>query len=115
MLKIATTADKSKLKLRLTARGHAGNAPNGENLTCAAGSILAYTFAQIVKDRYAEGRTAKPTIELHNGNARVDVKCKDEATFDALYHAMKVVDVGYALLENSFPTLVELNINDSLA
>lgn len=115
MLNVTTSADKAKLKLRLTARGHAGSVPEGENLTCAAGSILAYTFAQICKDRHAEGRTNKPTLELHKGNARVEVKCKDEATFNALYHAMKVVDVGYALLENSFPDLVKLTINDSLA
>lgn len=115
MLNITTSADKPKLRLRLTARGHAGEATNGENLTCAAGSILAYTFAQIVKDRHAEGLTNKPTLELHEGNARIDVKCKDEKTFNSLYLAMKVVDVGYALLENSFPNKVKLTINDSLA
>lgn len=94
--------------LVLVLEGHAGSAPEGEDLICAAASILAYTAAQEVREMEKAGKLRKrPRVELAKGLCRVTCTPRTEAQSEAL-HTYKVVQTGLRLLAESFPEQVAL-------
>ena len=96
--------------LVLTLEGHADSAPEGEDLVCAAASILAYTAAQEVRDMERAGKLRKrPRVELSKGRCRVTCTPKAEAWSEAL-HTYKVAQTGFRLLAANFPEHVALTV-----
>lgn len=110
MIKIKLSESKAKGSLSLKLKGHAGQAPLGEDIVCASASILAYTVAQMVTDISSKGGLKKPpTIKLEKGDAVVTCYPKDE-TYAELLHTYFVAQVGYNLLAHNYPQFVELQM-----
>lgn len=96
--------------LVLTLHGHAGQAEKGQDIVCSAASILAYTAAQTVVAMHEEGKLQKkPNIKLDSGDIRIVCKPHEEAFPEAL-HAYSVVQIGYRLLELTYPECVSLTM-----
>ena len=96
--------------LALTVKGHAGYADTGQDIVCAAATILAYTVAQAVKDMYGQGRLEKePYISLKEGNATVRCAPKAETYAEAL-HTYFVAQIGYNLLSHNYPDNIKLKM-----
>jgi len=94
--------------LILTVKGHAGQADVGQDIVCAAASILAYTVAQVVKTMHDEGKLKKkPNIRLESGDAVITCKATKQYYAEAL-HTYSVAQVGYALLQHNYPDYMQL-------
>ena len=109
MIKVTIKNDSEQRRLHLSAIGHAGYAPMGEDIVCAAASILATTVAQIVKAMEAhDDLEEEPIIKLVEGNAVVSCKVKNKAVYAEALHTYFVAEVGYRLLAHSYPEYVSL-------
>lgn len=94
--------------LVLAMDGHSGAAEPGEDLICAAATILAYTLAQNVQDAYLNKMLRrKPKIALKQGEATITAKpLKDYRT--EVYHAFFVVQRGFEVLAGNYPENVKV-------
>lgn len=87
----------------LTLQGHAGGAPFGQDLVCAAISGLAYALAQRVREWEEQGALARPpAISLQSGNARI---CADPrpGDRDRVLEDFQLVKSGLRLLQQHCP------------
>lgn len=101
-----TNKDRGSITLKLS--GHAGQAKKGEDIVCAASSILAYTVAQALQFMYEQGDLQKkPRLKLEEDDTIIVAKPKPEAYADAL-HTFFVAQVGYHLLAHNYPQYVTL-------
>ena len=92
----------------LTMEGHAGHGKKGEDIVCAAASILAYTVAQMVAQMAAQGKLLDaPQILLAPGKCHISAK-PGKDTFYEVFHSFFVVQVGYFLLATRYPENVKL-------
>ena len=109
MIKVKFMMDEEHHLIRLTLKGHAGQAEHGQDIVCASASILAYTVAQIVKAMEHHGDLeGKPNIDLNEGDATIMCRCRDPKDFGELVHTFFVAHVGYALLAHNYPEYVSL-------
>lgn len=89
-------------KFELTAQGHAGAAPVGEDLVCAAVTMLVRTFAENAKLMDRAGIASGVQIELEDGSAHV--LCRPAKKYRAVAKAvLQAVCIGFELLEQEFP------------
>ena len=89
--------------------GHAGHGKKGEDIVCAAASILAYTAAQAVAFMAGLGKlTDAPVIILEPGKCLIKAR-PDKANFYELFHTFFVVQVGFSLLATRYPENVKLD------
>lgn len=89
--------------------GHAGHGKKGEDIVCAAASILAYTAAQAVAFMAAQGKlTGEPVIVLEPGKCLVRAQAGSEKFYE-VFHTFFVVQVGFSLLATRYPENVKLN------
>ena len=102
MMKVTFTESGQKLSLRI--KGHAGYAEPGKDIVCASASILAYTLALIV-DSFDE---VESVIDLKDGDTTIECQCKDEQTYIKVANAYHYIEIGYALLEDTYPQYVRL-------
>lgn len=108
------TSAKFKLEMEsgsiiMDVRGHAGFAELGKDPVCAGASVLAMTVAQCVHDMGRHGKLKKkPNIRVKNGHVTVVAKPEPEYFHEAL-HLFWVGQVGFQLLEESYPTMVSLS------
>lgn len=94
--------------IHLTLRGHAGAAPKGEDLICAACTTLAYTAAQAVKDMYVLDKLIKPPkINIRRGKAKIIATPKEESLAEAML-AFRTVQCGAKVLAHNYPKHVRL-------
>lgn len=90
---------------RVTVRGHAGTAPAGQDLVCAAVSTLTYTLAVNVKQLHRWKKVTKPKIRLENGDA--EISCVPaEACRSMVKDVFEAVCIGFALLAEKYPDAV---------
>lgn len=89
--------------------GHAGYAPDGDDILCASISILTYTYAQVVQN-YEQDMIDKSTIILDKGNAHIFCYPSRKARRD-IKAALDTITVGFKLLEFNFPEFVSLQID----
>lgn len=109
MIQVTFEEDRENRVLVLRMRGHAGHAPEGQDVVCAAASILAYTAAQLASDMFADGKLRrKPCLCLERGKAVVSLR-PTEAFYDEALYALYVTQVGYYLLAKNYPTSVRLS------
>lgn len=94
--------------IRLRVSGHAGAAKKGEDLVCAAASILTYTLAQtaIIMDHDKKLRRT-PNIKLDEGDAVITVRPK-KAYYDEALYAFYHCEIGFAILEQNYPEFVKI-------
>lgn len=102
-----TNKESGSITMKLT--GHAGQAKKGEDIVCAASSILAYTVAQALQFMYEEGGLhKKPLLKLEEGDTVIVAKPKADTYAEAL-HIFFVAQVGYHLLAQNYPQYVALS------
>ena len=105
---IKTTITNSKRILALELTGHAGSDDPGKDLICAAASVMAYTFAQIVEDKTFKMKRP-PEIEIEKGYAKI--RCEPLYSLrPEIKTCLDTVTVGFKLLEYNFPEYLKLVI-----
>lgn len=110
MINIDFSYNKECGKLKLTVSGHAGAAPLGQDIVCAAVSILVQTLAQHIKNIYVRGDLQKePVIILEHGQANICCVPKKTAK-TKLRHCFETVYTGFWLLAQTYPEYILLNI-----
>lgn len=93
----------------MSVQGHAGTAPFGQDLVCAAATMLCYTMAQTVCNMENDGWLAdKPTISILSGEGDVIFTPKAEHRENAEL-CMDVIRNGYRVLESSYPDAVKIH------
>ena len=101
-----TNKESGSITMKLS--GHAGQAENGQDIVCAATSILAYTVAQALQFMYEQGDLQKkPHIKLEEGDTIIVAKPKADSYAEAL-HTFFVAQVGYHLLAHNYHQYVTL-------
>ena len=71
---LTITFSAGKQGQRMTLSGHAGAAPRGKDLVCAAASMLAYTLAQTLLQLHREGNLKRmPKVSLTPGAAHIEI------------------------------------------
>ena len=109
MVKAEFYTNKESGSITLKLSGHAGAGEKGQDIVCAAASILAYTVVQAIQFMYEEGNLKnKPHIKLNEGDTIIVAKPKKESYTEAL-HTFFVAQVGYHLLSHSYPQYVSLS------
>lgn len=90
----------------LTVDGHANFAKTGEDIVCAAISILVYTLGACLSEEYLD-----ETIEMEIGVGRSRIKCvpKEEyiGNVDLIY---ATIITGFELLAKVYPANVKLKV-----
>lgn len=94
--------------LHMNLRGHAGSAPKGQDLVCAAASMLAYTAAQAVQFLYEQKLlTRKPKISLGDGEAIIIATPAESAMAEAMM-VFWTAQAGAHVLSHSYPDCVRI-------
>lgn len=84
---------------RVTMDGHADTAPIGEDIVCAAASILARTLAANVNHLVGIGAATAPVVELQEGHA--EISCKANHKYRSVVQStFEAVCVGFEILHN---------------
>lgn len=97
--------DYDRKYLLVTVKGHAGTAPAGMDLVCAAVSTLTYTLAVNVKQLHRWKKVTKPKIRLENGDA--EISCVPAGTCRSMVKdVFEAVCIGFALLAEKYPDAV---------
>lgn len=90
--------------MRLEVNGHAGFAPPGQDIVCAAASTLAYTLAQnLVLTLQPDEYTAK----FEDGHARIEAR-PPEALADDCRRIFMTIANGFYMLEVQFDQYIQL-------
>lgn len=99
---IQVTIGEHEGVLWLHMAGHAGTAPKGQDIVCAAATMLMYTAAQAALDMGSRGELKRPpTVKLDDGNAGVAFRPKAEAmekgrlTLDVIRRGLEVLGKRY--------------------
>ncbi len=109
MVKAEFFTNKEAGSITMKLSGHAGQANKGEDIVCAAASILAYTVAQAMQFMYEQGYLKKkPHIKLEEGDSVIVAKPNADGYAEAL-HTFFVAQVGYHLLARNYPQYVTLS------
>ena len=109
MVKAEFFTNKESGSITMKLSGHAGQAEKGEDIVCAAASILAYTVAQALQFMYEQGELQKrPHIRLEEGDTIIVANPKEDSYAEAL-HTFFVAQVGYHLLSHNYPKYVTLS------
>lgn len=88
----------------LTIKGHAQSAPKGEDLICAAASILAYTAIAAVQDN---DEKYLPSITQHDGEMRIS--CNPSSSYiTPCRRVLDTIYTGYEILANEYPDHVRV-------
>lgn len=88
-------------KERVTVRGHAGSAPKGSDLVCAAVSALVYALAFRLYELESAGRIANAQPRMDAGDAEIVWQGEAE-------EAVAVFRAGIRLLEKNEPNYIKL-------
>ena len=90
-------------KTMLTVVGHAGSAPVGEDLVCAAASMLVGTLDASLRRLCDAGEIPTAAVCMHTGYACIS--CRDTPTARAVF---AVILDGFQLLARKYPEYVTL-------
>ena len=94
--------------LCLSGEGHAGKAPKGQDLVCAAASILAYTVDYGLRQMQKEGKLDGEYFScVAPGDVMFICKPKPEHLTEAR-HMFGTVLYGYYALQESYPEAVKV-------
>ncbi len=90
----------------LVISGHAGYAPHGCDIVCAAATILSYTAAECVKNAAAQGRLKEePFISLNPGH--IEIRCSPKYAYSSEIHAVfAALRGGFQMLGENYPMSV---------
>ena len=91
------------IRLRLTVAGHAGYAPPGQDILCAAASILAESLAAVLQQ--ADGTGAAARYVRGDGRMELTADCTP-AQYPQVRAWFEPVLAGYRLLGQHYPRWV---------
>ena len=95
-------ANYNRKETILTVKGHAQSAPKGEDLICAAASILAFTAVAAAEDNKEK---YLPRITQHDGEMRIE--CRPTSSYITPCRRMlDTIYAGYEILANEYPDFV---------
>lgn len=107
----ARLGDRAGL-LTLEMDGHAGSAPAGHDLVCAAASILCYTLAAQAGKLSADGKLrAKPCVDLADGHAAIAIRPRGAAEREARA-IWDTIESGLLLLQRAHPDCIRVDSGD---
>ena len=96
--------------LWLSMEGHAGAAPKGQDIVCAAATMLMYTIAQAALDMGSLGELERPpTVMLDDGDAGVSFRPKKEAMEKGRL-VLDVIRRGLEVLGKRYPENVAIYV-----
>lgn len=94
--------------IHMMLKGHSGAAPVGEDMICAAATMLAYTAGQAVQFLYDSDKLQRrPKIKISNGEAVIVATPKEDAYAEALM-VFWVAQCGAHVLAKNYPENVRL-------
>lgn len=94
----------------LSLQGHAGAAPYGQDLVCAAVSALVYALAQRLTELEKQGLLeTPPRIRLASGDAEITAVAK--APYEQkVAEDFHLIESGLRLLQNHYPDQLKLTV-----
>lgn len=96
--------------LWLSMEGHAGAAPKGQDIVCAAATMLMYTAAQAALDMGSRGELqTSPSVKLDDGSAGVAFRPKEEAIEKGRL-VLDVIRRGLEVLGKRYPENVAIYV-----
>lgn len=87
--------------LKVTASGHAGFAPRGQDIVCAGVSILLAAAAETAARMRRDGLLEECTVRLEPGDAEIAMKPTPEGSAKA-EAVMEMLRAGAELLEDGY-------------
>lgn len=90
----------------VTVTGHAGYAERGEDILCAAASMLLQTLAAAMRELHARGLAEDIVVTLHQGAGEVSCIPAEE-TRCVVLTVMDSIMLGYALLARDYGEYVD--------
>lgn len=108
---ITVTYSPKKHQLRI--KGHAEYAPKGQDIVCAAATMIFYNLCQMFRE-YDEGKAfcKPPKMQFTSGRACVEVVPRTGYE-NWIEHDFLFALTGYRLLMAKFPDRVNLKINQN--
>lgn len=98
----------SQGSIHMVLKGHADTAPKGEDLVCAAATMMAYTVAQAVQFFHEQGKLKRePLIHITDGAATI-IATPVEDAYAELLHTFWVGQCGIHVLQHNYPRSVML-------
>lgn len=93
----------------LTVSGHAYSGTAGQDLVCAAASMLAQTLAANVQNLEAEGSVLEMNVQLGEGAA--EIRCTPCSRYRAVVSLVyDTICMGFRLLARDYPANLTMNI-----
>lgn len=97
--------------IKMTIKGHAGAAPKGKDIVCAAASAYALQLATNVKtacDANKDIKRLRCSVELVDGTGEIVVSCPNNIFADYLFDMYSQNMTGYVILNRMYPDMVSL-------
>lgn len=90
----------------MTASGHAGFAPVGQDIVCAGISAICFAAAEYLTQMHDWGKLEQePVILLESGTIRLSCMPKEIALEEA-EHVFRMLEIGCRLIAESYPNNV---------
>lgn len=110
MIKALIVVDKCKGHLCITIDGHANYAPKGQDLVCAAASILTMTLADTINGLNHDMLfDANIDIPVEKAHAKIEAFPKEYA-WPYVYITYQTICNGLQLLEKTYPDFINVKI-----
>lgn len=94
--------------LKMTASGHAGFAPHGQDIVCAGISAICFAAAEYLRQMRGEGKLLQePVILLEPGEIRLECEPKVTAE-EETEHVFGMLEIGCRLIAQSYPNNVSV-------
>ena len=105
---ITVTLNRKAETMSLYVTGHAGFAKAGQDIVCAAASILVYTAGELALDMERRGQLRRaPVLRLKPGDAVIRFT-PDPAARQRAETALETVGYGFALLAKKYPRCIRV-------
>ena len=98
------------LRVQVEVKGHAETAPRGEDLVCAAVSALVGGYAKEITDMEDKHlRERLVSVGEADGNAMIDVYCKDERSFKRVLYNLAPIIKGLEIVAKDHPEALRVS------
>ena len=105
---ITVTLNRKAETLSLCVTGHAGFASMGQDIVCAAASILVYTAAELALDMARRGQLRRaPVLNLKPGDAVIRFT-PDTLGRQRAEAGLETVGYGFSLLAKKYPRCIRV-------
>lgn len=108
MIRIYIREDQKTGRFCVLASGHAGMAPEGQDIICAGVSILLDTLAEAMYRGQDDGWMTVYTIQRASGMYRLEGQCRKGADGMDGQTVLKTIVTGLTLMQDAHPEAVAL-------